>query len=309
MRLFRTLDETFPNIEEIELHTKQDIPNYQQIDVTGTEYADGYIGLFCKYYIINDNEPLFYPSLWLKKFSAPNVKRVGNVNFYRCENLTEINIPAAEIIGMGAFDYCKKLALINISSAKIIEYAAFFMCNAITHINCFRVEEIEWWAFAGCTNLVAVNFNTDISEQITINFGYAVFGGAITDFEPLAQIILTPNIELTIGNVLPAPDTVFNTWHRTYEYGNDVDYVWKKITYTSIKEEIEEGKYVYCIGNNRYILDNIVEKVEMFDLMGKQIMVFENQEIIDLNNICSGVYFLKCYSIYNRIKIEKIIVY
>ena len=127
----------------------------------------------------------------MKKFSAPNVKRVGNVNFFRCENLTEVNIPAAEIIGRGAFDHCKNLKLIDISSAKIIEHAAFGLC-AITHINCFRVEEIEWLAFAGCTNLVYVNFNIDISEQTTINFGDAVFGGTAIDIVPVLQIILPP---------------------------------------------------------------------------------------------------------------------
>ena len=88
---FRTLNETFPNIEEVEILTNQDIPDYQS--------EQG--GLFVY--------GAWQGSDWLKNFSAPNVKKIGNNAFRYCSNLTSVNFPLIAFIGENAFYNCQKL--------------------------------------------------------------------------------------------------------------------------------------------------------------------------------------------------------
>jgi len=71
-REFRTLNETFPNIEAVEILTDQDIPNNDNLQATMNS-------LF--YY---ENEGERNPTMWLKSFSAPNVKKIGAGAFFRC---------------------------------------------------------------------------------------------------------------------------------------------------------------------------------------------------------------------------------
>ena len=70
---FRTLDETFPNIEEVEIWTGQDIPKAHQMT---DEYG---LSLFNKFYYQWDDtgRPIVDGSNWLRKFTAPNVKYIG----------------------------------------------------------------------------------------------------------------------------------------------------------------------------------------------------------------------------------------
>ena len=306
-RLFRTLDETFPNIEEIELHTKQDIPSSHWIT---NEYGCGLFNMSINEWDTNGRQ-ITYPSNWLKHFSAPNIKTIGNGVFHSCKNLLSVNFPSAEVIGAAVFCWCENLTEVNFPNIKTIGNGIFHRASNLTLVNFPMLEEADWGVFIGCNNLKSVSFGTGFTEPTTINFGHAVFGDSVNIISGIYDApVATNNIELILGLfAFPEADTTFNIWQETnYYVENNYDYKWKKITYTSIKEEIEEGKYVYCIGNNRYILGNIVEKVEIFDLMGKHIKTFENQEVIDLNNICSGVYFLKCYAANNKIKVEKEII-
>jgi len=71
------------------------------------------------------------------------------------------------------------------------------------------------------------------------------------------------------------------------------------------EEEINNPK-IYYIGNNCYILNEEVENVELFDIIGRRIKIISDEKIIDLNNLSPEVYFLK-YKFENKIKIEKII--
>jgi hypothetical protein len=61
--------------------------------------------LFSEFYNEYDDtgKPIGYASLFLKKFSAPFIKKIGHGAFNDCENLIEINFPKVEIIGVGAF--------------------------------------------------------------------------------------------------------------------------------------------------------------------------------------------------------------
>ena len=86
-RKFHTLNETFPNIEEIEILTDQDIPDLDEDDYDPH-------GLFFWWEIDNgqyDYFPMHYIK-WLKKFSAPNIKYIGSYAFRRCQfNISEFS--------------------------------------------------------------------------------------------------------------------------------------------------------------------------------------------------------------------------
>ena len=201
---FRTIDTTFPNIEEVEILTSQDIPDTDIIE------KEGEIGFF--FYFDYDIEPIGCD--WLKRFSAPNVKKIGfrafegcenllSVNFplvteieflafYGCENLLLADFPLVTTIGISAFgfcrnlssvnfplvttikgqafEYCQNLSSINFPLATIIEVAAFAYCQSLSSVNFPLVTEIWNRAFNLCVNLSSVNF------PLATRIGYSAFG-------------------------------------------------------------------------------------------------------------------------------------
>ena len=266
---FRMLDETFPNIEEVEILTSQDIP-----DGSYNAYYDNYISLF-----YNGN----VGSNWLKSFSAPNVKTIGSSAFRYCSNLVSINLPAVQVIGMvsfmdcyglisinfpaanrigaSAFFNCENLSSINFPSLETIEthafclcislttltpenvplltkidYVAFGYCSSLKTINLPIVKEIGWLTFTNCFALTSVRLGTDLTTPTyIISFGN-MFGE--TDS-------LTPYVDLILGeNVLPLPDLEAKTWGPYYNpvLEKIMDYVWKSITIetSGIAKEIND---------------------------------------------------------------------
>ena len=194
---FRTLDETFPNIEEVEILTDQDIPDFNiQVDC----------GLFWwKKYKNNEDFGSDMSSKWLKKFSAPNVKYIGERAFYACGNLTSINLPLVKTIKDRAFSGCENLMSINLP----------------------LVRTIKNYAFRDCKKLISAIWGTGFRTEKKIEFEWEVFGYNDDNCDDNKIPILTPNIDLILGkNVLPKPDLTENTW-QTY-YGNP--YTWKSIT-------------------------------------------------------------------------------
>ncbi|MCL2040022.1 MAG: leucine-rich repeat domain-containing protein [Bacteroidetes bacterium] len=307
-RLFRTLDEVFENIEEIELHTSQDIPDNQR-------FSDSYgCGLFSEFYFEwDENEkPIMYSSDWLKSFSAPNIKKIGNGAFQNCKNLSSINFLNVEIIGVGVFCWCESLIEINFPNVKNIGNGIFHRAENLNSVNLPNLKGADWGVFIGCNNLRHINFGEHFTEPTTINFGWAVFGDSINITSGLYDApVRTENIELTLGTfVLPIPDTTFNTWQGTNDYFNSYDYKWKKINFLGIKENEKDDDNIFCIGNNIYMLQN-VEQAELFDLLGRKIASFKDEQIIDLNNynLSIGFYFIKIIDNNKNIKTYKIINY
>jgi hypothetical protein len=370
---FYFLDTTFPNIEEVEILTDQDIP---------------------------DRKSQFYPSfffnsdynigaLWLKKISAPNVTVVGIGNFvycynlvsinfpsvinikasafYGCHNLVSINCPLAQIIGgyafwatrltsvdfpfvtkigerafeyckslvsanfplvqtigAGAFQICEKLVNINFPSVITLEKnmsnhgafsvcsslvnvdfpllnimgkSAFSACSGLISINFPMVKLIDTNAFISCINLTEAKFGRDFEDSTEIKFGWGVFSNVTTE-----------NIELTLGGyVLPLPDLSARTWQDNRGDGTGTPYVWKSITIepVGIEEEVENNN-IYNLRNNKYILENI-EHAELYDMTGRLIRKYNNEYLIDLNDLSNGFYLLKYSTSDNKIKTKKII--
>ena len=318
---FRTLDETFPNIEEVEILTSQDIPNCHWIT---SEFG---LSLFQKTLNkLDDNDRFIgYPSLWLKHFSAPNVKYIGDGALHNCKNLLSINFPNVERIGIGAFGWCEGLIEINFPLVKSIDNTAFGSCDFATAYFPM-LERVDWGVFIGCLNLTSVHFGTSFTMPTTINFGHAVFGDILYFTSGnYAEPIITENIELTLGEyVLPKPNTNFNTWQGTNNSMNNTDYIWKSIKIeTGGIEEIIKNILVNIFPNPTS--DNFTTsfeikkscniKIVLSDVLGQELLqVYEGfaseglfAKTFNTKHLAKGVYFLKIL-IDGKYTIEKIVV-
>ena len=163
---FRTLNETFPNIEAVEIWTDQDIPDGSQ---NGGLFYDG-----------NDG------SHWLKHFSASNVKMIGRFSFCNCENLTTVNFSSATTVGDWAFRRCKNLTTVNFPLVETIEWYAFSDCSNLTTINFPSATTIEYYAFSNCSNLTTINFPL---VQVIGDQAFAWCSNLTTINFPLVQVI------------------------------------------------------------------------------------------------------------------------
>ena len=85
----------------------------------------------------------------LKKIDLPNVKQIKDMTFYKCVNLTEVNLSdKLEIIGTRAFEKCMKLTkLILPDKLETIGSTAFQECGLYKVVIGKNVKEIENSAF------------------------------------------------------------------------------------------------------------------------------------------------------------------
>ena len=147
---FLYLDETFPNLESIEILTEQDIPD-------GNPYAGN--GLFLSL------------SKWLKNFSAPNIKKIGNYAFYFCTSLELVNFPLVTTIGSYVFTACLSLVSVNFPLVTTIGYYAFCDCYSLESVSFPMATKIEGMAFWDCYSLISVSF------PMVADIGGMVFSG------------------------------------------------------------------------------------------------------------------------------------
>ena len=177
---FRTLDETFPNIEAMEILTDQDIPDFDETN----QYS-----LFCWTEYVPDpwlGHYINHSSKWLKNFSAPNIKNISSRVFAYCENLMNVNFPLAETINEFAFYYCSELISVDFPLTQTIGHSAFLSCSNLTSINFPMAKTIESMAFCSCGSLVSVDF------PLVQTIGYDAFNtcySLVTMNFPLLQTI------------------------------------------------------------------------------------------------------------------------
>ena len=133
---------------------------------------------------VEDEFGVKYSKDWKRLLRAPEslsgkysimkgVKVIGNVAFWGCKFLTNINIPnSVTTIGDSAFVSCDSLTSINIpNSVTTIGEQAFWGCESLVNINIPNsVTTIEDGAFYGCENLPS-HIKSDIRQR----FGEKVF--------------------------------------------------------------------------------------------------------------------------------------
>ena len=116
-----------------------------------------------------------YTNIIEKVIIEENVIKIGQRAFYRCYNLSSIEIPDSIIeIGNGAFSGCRSLADIEIPKriTKIGD-STFSGCSSLTNINLSEnITFIDFEAFSGCINLTNVTIPKSVG-----NLRYNAFGG------------------------------------------------------------------------------------------------------------------------------------
>ena len=126
---------------------------------------------------VEDEFGVKYSKDWKRLLRAPEslsgkysirkgVKVIGDVAFWGCKSLTNINIPNSDTtIGDRAFVWCESLTNINIpNSVKTIGEQFFGGCKSLTNINIPNsVTTIGDSAFAYCDSLTSINIPNSIT--------------------------------------------------------------------------------------------------------------------------------------------------
>ncbi|MEE1178184.1 MAG: leucine-rich repeat domain-containing protein, partial [Paludibacteraceae bacterium] len=171
------------NIFELVKHIKRNskeliIP--EKVDINGKEYT--------VVKITGNTEKKEFESVAL-----PNsLIEIGNLAFYNCECLKEINIPnSVKSIGNGAFSDCTNLQTVIIpDSVKSIGDVAFYGCSSLQTINIPNsVESIGDGAFADCSSLQTVIIPNSVKS-----IGNMAFSGCSS-----LQTVIIPNSVKSIG--------------------------------------------------------------------------------------------------------------
>ena len=126
---------------------------------------------------VEDEFGVKYSKDWKRLLKAPEslsgkysirkgVKVIGDVAFWGCKSLTNINIPnSVTTIGEQTFLGCESLVNINIpNSVTTIGDSAFAYCDSLTSINIPNsVTTIGGFAFWGCESLVNINIPNSVT--------------------------------------------------------------------------------------------------------------------------------------------------
>ena len=143
---FRTLDTTFPNLEDVEILTSQDIPDMDT-------------RRFASLFMDSDEDGRSRGSKWLKNFSAPNIEGIGFAAFLGCSNLLSANFPQATRIEGNAFSGCVALLSVDFPLVTgMIEGSTFRRCDNLSSVDFPLVTGIGSGAFSFCYNLTSANF-------------------------------------------------------------------------------------------------------------------------------------------------------
>ena len=127
------------------------------------------------YSVTTIGDRAFYRCGDLTSIELPNsVMSIGENAFYVCENLTSIDIPnSVTSIGEGAFFNCRSLTSIDIpNSVMSIGKKAFYYCESLTSIKIPNdVTSIGDRTFYYCSSLISVTIGdccTSIGEGLSI---------------------------------------------------------------------------------------------------------------------------------------------
>ena len=126
---------------------------------------------------VEDEFGVKYSKDWKRLLRAPEslsgkysirkgVKVIGDVAFWGCKSLTNINIPnSVTTIGKDAFAFCNSLTSINIpNSVTTIGEEAFWDCKSLVNINIPNsVTTIGKYAFVGCDSLTSINIPNSVT--------------------------------------------------------------------------------------------------------------------------------------------------
>ena len=268
---FYNLDETFSNIEAVEILTAQDIPDGSQ---NGGLFFDGDDG-----------------SHWLKHFSASNTKKIGINAFYFCENLTSASFPLVATIGENAFAWCSNLTIVNFPLVTMVGNRAFQSCTSLISATFGTDFESE----------------TEIRFRSNVFWGSETSSIDLT----LSEYVLPlPNLTVDTWQTTTGYSTGIPYVWKSITMHNNIDEVIKNLTVSifsnptvadfTVSFELEKS----C--NLQILLCDILGK-EVMEIYDGFAVEGNFTQAIDVNNLDKGVYFLKIFANGNS-TVKKIVI-
>ena len=210
---FRTLNETFPNIEEVEIFTNQDIPDFDTVNNCALFYWLEYDEF--------EDDSLHISSNWLKNFSAPNIKYIGKYVFESCSNLTTVNFPLVTIIGSWAFYECINLTSVSLETKFITPHSIRFYSDVFLGVETENIDLIlgenvlplpdltanTWQTQNGTANGTPYVWKsikiTDGIEEIIKNATVSIFPNPTAENATVSFELETAcNVKIVLSNVL-----------------------------------------------------------------------------------------------------------
>ena len=227
---------------------------------------------------VKDKFGVLYSKDWKRLLRTPEslsgkysirkgVKVIGNVAFWGCKSLTNINIPnSVTTIGDSAFVGCESLTNINIpNSVPTIGEQTFLGCESLVNINIPNsVTTIGDSAFAFCDSLTSINIPNSVTT---------IGKFAFSDCDSLVNINI-PNSVTTIGEY--AFDgckslvniNIPNSITTIGEYAFDGCKSLVNINIPNSVTTIEDGAFYGCENLPSHIKSDIIQRFgeEVFEL-------------------------------------------
>ncbi len=217
-----------------------------------------------------------------------NVQRIPAYFAYGFNQLSAVNIPnSVTEIGEQAFYACSNLSSITIpNNVTSIKEKTFQNCSSLNVITLgSSVDTLESSAFRYCNALQTINCLATTPPVFSDN--------SVFPFQNSA------NVKVPCGSL-----DAYNADYYWFTYFGE------RITEDceSSLEDMEESALSFYPNpaKDRVSFSEKIERVELIDLNGKTIKVFENVNEINIKDISSGVYFLKLHA-FDKTTTQKLI--
>lgn len=166
---------------------------------------------------------------------------VGSKAFYKCDNLSKIDLSECTEISDEAFKECKKIQELNLPECTVIKNGAFFDCSNLRKISLYKCNKIHENAFNGCQNLRAVYIHN--TPDCFCNISQNVFCGCEDVTTPCSESIYF----YIDKNVIE-------------DYKNDI--YWSHYA-TNMLPFVEENQIFYRTNNNERVSDTWENYIEI----------------------------------------------
>ncbi len=211
----------------------------------------------------------------MTSISLPALTDLGDADahvglvFWQCSNLETISMPVVESIAVGAFNSCTSLTSITLPSTVAV------------------LDQTNYNMFKGCTSLtnVTIEYNT----TIPLSYNPAFVGGDAAANSSIFDDITLSGVTLTIPAAATSSD--YSTGDVWKDFGTLV--VEAALSIDAV-EESGISAYPNPVVNTLNIVSEEVVSVDVYTISGANIGHQEIVGSVDMSNLTTGIYFVKC---------------